>query len=89
MIKGVNRQIIEVTDTGNTYFERAWLVVRPSCCDDDGDMLREEANRLLKAAGGYSGLRIYRRRRQIKRLLLCAVSGLCGVLLGCGWALWF
>ena len=29
MIKGVNRQIIEVMDTGNQYFERALLVVRP------------------------------------------------------------
>ena len=29
MIKGVNRQIIEVLDTGNEYFERALLVVRP------------------------------------------------------------
>lgn len=30
MIKGVNRQIIEVMDTGNPYFERALLVVRPA-----------------------------------------------------------
>ena len=33
MIKGVNRQIIEVTDTGNEYFERALLIVRPRFSD--------------------------------------------------------
>ena len=35
MIKGINRQVIEVTETGNAYFERALLVVRPSYRDDD------------------------------------------------------
>lgn len=35
MIKGVNRQIIEVMDTGNPYFERALLVVRPGYTDTE------------------------------------------------------
>ena len=35
MIKGVNRQIIEVMDTGNQYFERALLVVRPGYTDTE------------------------------------------------------
>ena len=29
MIKGINRQVIEIMDTGNLYYERALLVVRP------------------------------------------------------------
>lgn len=37
MIKGVNRQIIEVMDTGNQYFERALLVVRPGYTDTGTD----------------------------------------------------
>ena len=40
MIKGINRQVIEVTETGNPYFERALLVVRPSYRDDDESRLR-------------------------------------------------
>ena len=29
MIKGINRSIIEVLDTGSVYYERAWLVIKP------------------------------------------------------------
>ena len=48
MIKGVNRQIIEVMDTGNPYFERALLVVRPGYTDTEPTRLREEAQRMLR-----------------------------------------
>ena len=84
MIKGVNRQMIEVTDTGNPYFERALLVVRPNCGTDEDDLLREEARRLLQSTGGYGGLRLVRRRRQIRRVLFGTVSGLLGLLIGMG-----
>lgn len=57
MIKGVNRQIIEVMDTGNQYFERALLVVRPGYTDTEPTRLREEAQRMLRKAGGYAGLK--------------------------------
>ena len=30
MLKGVNRQVIEVIETGSRYFERALLVVKPN-----------------------------------------------------------
>lgn len=82
MIKGVNRQIIEVTDTGNTYFERALLVVRPNCMDTESSRLHEEAQRMVRAAGGYAGLRISRRRRMRHSLLLGLSSGAGGLLLG-------
>lgn len=29
MIKGVNRQVIEITETGSEYFEKMLLVVKP------------------------------------------------------------
>lgn len=88
MIKGVNRQMIEVTDTGNQYFERALLVVRPTCSEYEDDLLREEAHRLLRTAGGYGGLQRIRRQRRIRRALFGAASGLAGLLIGmasCGW----
>ncbi|MCI8554017.1 MAG: hypothetical protein HFJ80_03625 [Clostridiales bacterium] len=78
MIKGINRQIIEVTDTGNPYFERALLIVRPHCADTPGDRLRAEANRLVRTAGGYSALR--RSRRRFQMLMLGGGSGLAGAL---------
>ncbi|MGI6264644.1 MAG: hypothetical protein ACOYJY_04160 [Acutalibacteraceae bacterium] len=82
MIKGINRQMIEVTDTGSPYFERALLVVRPACADRSDEQLRREAHRLLKAAGGYSGIKRMRRRRQLCGAALSAAGGLLGLLVG-------
>lgn len=48
MIKGVNRQIIEVTDTGNIYYERALLVLRPEYSGAQRALLEKEARRVLK-----------------------------------------
>ena len=49
MIKGVNRQIIEVTDTGNIYYERALLVVRPQYATAQKEVLEREAKRMIKS----------------------------------------
>ena len=43
MIKGVNRQIIEVSDTGNRSFERAILFVRPESQKVDRETLNRNA----------------------------------------------
>ena len=82
MIKGVNRQIIEVMDTGNPYFERALLVVRPGYTDTEPGRLREEAQRLLRTAGGYTGLKRQRRRRYLKAAIYGLATGAAGVLAG-------
>ena len=74
--------MIEVTDTGNEYFERALLVVRPACSDFADEHLRQEARRLLRTVGGYEGWRRARRRQRVKRVLLGASSGLIGLLAG-------
>lgn len=58
MIKGVNRQMIEVTDTGNPYFERALLVVRAECMEQPEVRLHEEAHKILASSDAYSGLRL-------------------------------
>lgn len=81
MIKGVNRQVIEVSDTGNPYFERALLVVRGDLADSAADRLHEEADRLLHSTGTYSGLRKSRRAFWGKRLLLALGSGGVGAVL--------
>ena len=82
MIKGVNRQIIEVMDTGNQYFERALLVVRPGYTDTEPTRLREEAQRMLRKAGGYAGLKRQRRRRYLKAALYGLAAGCVGALAG-------
>ena len=77
MIKGVNRQMIEMTHTGSPYFERAFLVVR----DGGGpstDQLHRLAEKVVQQADTYAGLRLQRRWRWRQRVvygLLCAGGG--------------
>lgn len=47
MIKGINRTIIEVTDTGNVYYERALLVLRPEYANVQRGLLEKEAKKML------------------------------------------
>ncbi len=48
MIKGINHQVIEVTDTDNRYYERALLVVRPEYASISREVLEKQARELLQ-----------------------------------------
>jgi hypothetical protein len=85
MIKGVNRQMIEILDTGNPYFERAFLVVQADIADVSTDTLQRQAKDLLKQADGCSHLRRARYKTLLSRVILALVSAL----LGAGIALFF
>ena len=43
MIKGINKQILEVTNTDNPYFERVIFFVRPQSAKTDEQLLKKEA----------------------------------------------
>ncbi len=47
MIKGINHQVIEVTQTDNIYYERAFLVLRPQYADTEQSALEKEAKKML------------------------------------------
>ncbi len=82
MTKGINRQIIEVTDTKHPYFERALLVVRPDCADTRPEYLNGEAYRFLDRAQTYSGLRLKRRKQRLFSVLTSIATGAGGVVIG-------
>lgn len=82
MLKGVNHQMIEVTQFSSPYFERAFFVLRADCTDPNTVHLQEEARRVLQAAGGYSALYKNRRRARTVRLLLTVLGMVVGMLLG-------
>jgi|LSQX01.1.fsa_nt_gb hypothetical protein len=44
MIKGVNKQVVEITETGNEYFEKAIFFVRPEYSGLSESRLREKAH---------------------------------------------
>lgn len=82
MLKGVNRQVIEIGAADSPYFERALLVLRPDCTDPDAAHLAEEARRMLSAVGGYTALDKNRRRARTMRLVWSVVGLGTGLALG-------
>lgn len=51
MLKGVNRQVVEVADTGSDYFEKALFFVNPKYYGLTDGKLRERAQSLMQTAG--------------------------------------
>ncbi len=51
MVKGVNRNIIEINDTGSIYFERAVLYLRPDAAGITPELARIAADRYLDGIG--------------------------------------
>lgn len=82
MIKGINRQMIEVTHTGSPYFERAFLVVRAGCSPPAEEALQSMAEKVVQQADSYAGLRQQRWRLRCRRWLytLGAMLGGAGIL---------
>lgn len=68
MIRGVNKNVIEISDTGNECFERAILFVRPNRRAEDGEQLRRRAAEFL------SGLKLRPRFYSKGRLLTAALK---------------
>ena len=50
MIKGINKQILEVTNTDNPYFERVIFFVRPQSAETDEQLLKKEAEKIAATA---------------------------------------
>ncbi|MBQ1546452.1 MAG: hypothetical protein IIZ59_02840 [Clostridia bacterium] len=80
MIKAVSRQILEVSETGNAYFTKAWLMVAPSCMSDD---ISNEAENYLRTLDPPSELRSRGNpfKKAARYLCSAAVGGLVTALL--------
>ena len=89
MIKGINRQMIEVTHTGSPYFERAFLVVRADMDTPSDTAMSRMAHKIVQQADTYAGLRRRRARLWGQRIAWSAVcvgggAGLMWLLLALG-----
>lgn len=83
MVRGVSRQIIEVPDTGNMYYEKAYLVVKPEFSDAQRALLEREAMRVLRAMDLPSGMKFKGSRwLYMLRFLAAALVG-AGIMAGC------
>lgn len=76
MIRGVNKHIIEISDTGNDCFERAILFVRADNVQKNDDQIKNRAAEYL------AGLRLrpwfYPRRKKLFLLLRLLAAALAG-----------
>ncbi len=81
MIKGINRQMIEVTHTGSPYFERAFLVVRTGSSQPPQELLDRMAQKVVQQADSYAGLRRQRMRLWLRRLAWSSVCAIVGAMI--------
>ena len=76
MIKGINRQIIEVSETGNVYYEKAWLVIRSQYCDTEEAFLENQAKKFVSELDTPSCVKSKRAKGYLLfRMLLSAFVG--------------
>ncbi len=80
MIKGVNRQVVEVADTGSDYFEKALFFVNPKYYGLTDGKLRERAQALMNTAGAPPKMKKSEKKSRWKTLLALAFSAAAGAL---------
>ena len=76
MIRGISRQIIEVSKTRNEYFERALFFVNPIFSDAERAVLEREARKMLRELGVPTATA--RRRKKWYMVLRMLAAALCG-----------
>ena len=74
MIKGVNRQVVEITQTDCEYFERILFLVKPEFSTVSEGKLRERASQ-MSSAGKPPATRQRRRVRNVLSLVGAALTG--------------
>ena len=52
MVKGVNRQVLEIHETGCEYFEKALFFVRPEFSQESDSKLKSKAINSIKSSTG-------------------------------------
>ncbi len=80
MIKGINRQVVEVKDTGNECFERILFFVKPEYAGLSEGKIRERAGIAAKTATLPPPTRI--RKSKLSEVLKITFSALTGLAAG-------
>jgi hypothetical protein len=77
MVKGVNKTVIEISNTGNKLFNRVILFVSPEYVDKSDKKLTEEAQSLIKRleSMGSESLREAVKKKRKRTILIYSVLG--------------
>lgn len=81
MVKGINRQVLEIRETGSPYFERAFFFVSPEYIETDEKKLRAAAESALNAADKVPKTRRKKRRDVLFWLTSSGVAAGVGALI--------
>ena len=81
MIKGVNRQVVEVAETGSDYFEKALFFVNPRYYGMTDGKLRERAQTLMNAAGAPPKAKNASKRSKAALFIEIAASAAAGAII--------
>ena len=78
MIKGVNKQVVDVSETGSEYFERALFFVNPKYYGITDGKLKEKAQSLMGTAGTPPKSKKLEKKNRLKIALTAAASAAAG-----------
>lgn len=82
MIKGVNKQVLEISETQNGFFEKAIFFVKPEYSGMGEGRLKESAKKEIENAGK-PPVRSYRyKNERIKRIFIFTAVFISGVIIG-------
>ncbi len=80
MVKGVNKTVIEINNTGNNYFERAILFIDPEYCCFSEKRIKNEALKYLNGVNKDYPVSLRQRRlakqKRKKKLVLLTTAGI-------------
>lgn len=85
MIKGINRQVVEVKETGNDCFERILFFIKPEYAGLSEGKIRERAGLIAKGASLPPPTKM--KKSRLNEALKITLSILSGVMIGIGVAL--
>ena len=82
MIKGVNKQVLEISETQNGFFEKAIFFVKPEYSGMGEGRLKESARREIENAGK-PPVRNYRYKNQrVKNAVIVSAVFVFGIIVG-------
>ncbi len=81
MIKGVNKQVLEINETQNGFFEKAIFFVKPEYSGMSEGRLRESAVKEIEGAGNPPKCKNIKKEK-LKNFILRSILFLSGVAIG-------
>jgi hypothetical protein len=82
MIKGINKQVLEVIETNNGYFEKALFFVKPEFSGYSESKLRELAQAEIKSTIHPPKQKLMAEKNKTKTILSMLLTFFVGLLIG-------